>query len=84
MTNVKTAISLQDTLFERAEALAREMKVSRSRLFAIAVDELLQRHESRVMLQAINRAWEGEPDAGEAELQRRMRRKHRRSIQGQW
>ncbi len=37
MQNVKTAISLQKSLFEQAENLARRMKISCSRLFVLAL-----------------------------------------------
>ena len=47
MEHVKTAISLHKTLFEQVEALAHEMHISRSRLFVLAVEEFIRRHENR-------------------------------------
>lgn len=58
MATVKTAISLQESLFEQAEALASEMKVSRSRLIAIALEEFIRRHQNRLLLEKINAAYE--------------------------
>lgn len=46
MASVKTAISLQKPLFDEAKALARKMKIPRSRLLAIALREYLQRYEN--------------------------------------
>ncbi len=37
MANVKTAISLEESLFHQIEAVAQEMQIPRSRLFVLAV-----------------------------------------------
>jgi metal-responsive CopG/Arc/MetJ family transcriptional regulator len=83
MANVKTAISLRRTLFERADAVAREMGIPRSRLFAIALERFLQRRESRELLERANAAY-AEPDAADQAARRRMRRSHRRLVDGEW
>ena len=57
MATVKTAISLQEDLFEQAEAIAAEMKISRSRLIAIALEEFIRRHQNRILLEKINAAY---------------------------
>lgn len=44
---MKTAISLPDALFESADALAEELGLSRSALYARAVEEFLARHRDR-------------------------------------
>ena len=41
---MKTAISLPDELFESADELAERLGVSRSQLYARAVEEFLARH----------------------------------------
>jgi metal-responsive CopG/Arc/MetJ family transcriptional regulator len=84
MAIVKTAISVQESLFERADALARQLHLSRSQLFSRALDEFLERHESRMLLEAVNRALEGEPEPAEAERLRQMRGIQRRRVEGQW
>ena len=84
MTTVKTAISLQKTLFERAKALASEMKISRSRLFVLALEDFLRRHESQQMLEDIDAAYEDAPDPAEQALRRRMRRQHRQIVEAEW
>jgi metal-responsive CopG/Arc/MetJ family transcriptional regulator len=43
MENVKTAVSIRKSLFEQAENLARKMKVPRSRLFALALEDYIRR-----------------------------------------
>jgi metal-responsive CopG/Arc/MetJ family transcriptional regulator len=84
MAHVKTAISLQKALFEQVDALAREMKVSRSRLFVLALEEYIRRAQNRRLLETINQAYPGEPDADESERIRRMRRLHRKTVEGTW
>ena len=39
MACVKTAISIQESLFKEAEELARKLQVSRSKLVSLALEE---------------------------------------------
>lgn len=41
---MKTAVSIPDDVFEKAERLARRMKKSRSQLFSNALEEYVARH----------------------------------------
>ena len=84
MAHVKTAVSLREDLFEQVEALASEMKISRSRLFVLALEEFLQRHQSQQLLERINAAYDDAPDPSEQALRRRMRRQHRQIVEGEW
>lgn len=81
---VKTAISVDETLFEKAETLAQELSISRSRLFALAVQEFIEKHENQHLLEAINAAYDDIPDAQEQALQQQMRAQHREMVEGQW
>ncbi|GBE23373.1 hypothetical protein BMS3Bbin01_02757 [bacterium BMS3Bbin01] len=51
---MKTAVSLQDDLFRRAEALAKRLGVARSRLYAMALTEFLDAHECDVVTEALD------------------------------
>jgi metal-responsive CopG/Arc/MetJ family transcriptional regulator len=84
MANVKTAISLQQSLFEQVDALAQELQISRSRLFVLAVEDFIRRYQNRKLLEAINEAYSDLPDPGEQALRDRMRQQHRRMVEGQW
>jgi metal-responsive CopG/Arc/MetJ family transcriptional regulator len=84
MSNVKTAVSLQRSLFEQLEALASQMKVSRSRLLALALEEFIRRHENQQLLDKINQAYEDAPDPTEQMQLRRMQRLHREAVEGDW
>lgn len=84
MSNVKTAISLQKSLFEQVEALARELKISRSHLFVLAVEDFLRRYQNQQLLEQINSAYEDTPDLNEQSRLRKMRRHHRQIVEGEW
>ena len=84
MTAIKTAISIDEQLFEGVEALASEMQVSRSHVFALAVEEYLQRQQNKKLLQAINDAHADRPDEAEVALLQQARRSQRRRVEGEW
>jgi len=84
MANVKTAISLQKSLLEKAETLAREMNVSRSRLLALALEEFIDRYQNQRLLEQINAVYKDIPDTVEQGLRRKLRRHHRRIVEGEW
>jgi metal-responsive CopG/Arc/MetJ family transcriptional regulator len=84
MQNIKTAISLHKKLFEQAEELAQKKKVSRSRIFVLAMEEYLRRQENRDLLGRINQVYADDPDSAEKTLRRKSRRSHRRVVEGQW
>ena len=84
MTIRKTAISLEESLFEQIDDLAHELEISRSRLFVLAVEAFIQRHQSQEMLEAINTAYDDMPDSEEQTLRRQMRQQHRTLVEGEW
>ena len=85
MANVKTAISLQVSLFEQAEALARDLNVSRSRLFVLALENFIRDYQDRRLFEQINKAYEDTPpDKAEEVRLHQIRRQHRRIVEGEW
>ena len=66
MASVKTAISIQESLIRRAQELAEELNVSRSRLFAMAMEEFLSRHEAREVLKELDEVHGERPEAADA------------------
>lgn len=84
MHAVKTAISIDKSLFEQAESIARTLKVSRSRLFVLALQEFIEHQNNRDMLAQINAAHADEPDPSEQALRRAARRQHRQLVEGEW
>ena len=84
MLAIKTAISIEKNLFDQAENIARTMKVSRSRLFVIALQDFIEHQKNKDMLAKINAAYSDEPDETEQTLRRKSRQQHRRIVEGNW
>lgn len=84
MQAIKTAISIEKDLFDQAEKMARSMKVSRSKLFVIALKDFMEHQKNKELLARINAAYADEPDATEQTLRRKSRRQHRRMVEGEW
>ena len=84
MTSIKTAISIQEPLFEQVETLARELNISRSRVFVLAVEEFIQRHQNRQLLEEINQAYDDVPDTIEQLYLHKTRQHHRKIVEGEW
>ena len=62
---MKTAVSIPDEIFERAERLAKRNQRSRSELYAAALDEYVARHSPDEVTDVMNRVCErvgGEKD----------------------
>ncbi len=81
MATVKTAISMPERLFEELEAAAKEMQVSRSQVFALAVKKFLRERENRRILEQLNRVYGEEPDEEERKLTKAMKTRLRRVIE---
>jgi metal-responsive CopG/Arc/MetJ family transcriptional regulator len=84
MANIKTAISIDKPLFEQMDDLAHELNTSRSRIFAMAAKEFIQRHKNLKLLEAINAAYDDFPDAKEDSLTSAMRSRHFKMVKDQW
>ena len=63
LRGVKTAISIPDEVFEKAERCAKKLGVSRSELYARAVQRFLEQHQAHEIRASYDRAFA--PDAGE-------------------
>ena len=83
MATVKTALSIDESLFEQAEALAKELDVSRSRVFSMALEEFLKRHEAKKILAGLNTVYSYAPREGDEERSLK-RAKHRELVEGTW
>jgi metal-responsive CopG/Arc/MetJ family transcriptional regulator len=57
---MKTAISVRDNLFQRAEKFARRKRISRSQLFSTAVEEYLDRLDDEDITANLNAVYEKE------------------------
>ena len=72
---MKTAVSIPDDIFERAERLASQGRRSRSEVYAAALGEYLARHAQDEVTEAMNRVCgevDGNDDAFPAAAGRRV------------
>ncbi len=82
MANIKTAISIEKPIFEQMNVLAKDLNISRSRLFALAAQEFIQRHKNIQLLQSLNEAYD---DLSESEpIVSKMRPRHFKMVKEQW
>ena len=58
---MKVAISLPDPTFERAERVAKRLGISRSRLYARAVEAFVQSHRGVEIRETLERIYGSEP-----------------------
>ncbi len=82
MPNVKTTISIEKPVFEQMDVLAKKLRVSRSRFFAIAAREFIERHNNMALLKQINAAYK---DSSETDpMITRMHSNHYGMVKDQW
>lgn len=79
---MKTAISIEKSIFEQMDTLAKRSKISRSRLFAIAAREFLNRNKNIDLLKSLNDAYEDLPKT--EPIVTKMRSTHYKLIKEQW
>ena len=75
---MKTAVSIPDDVFEKAERLAERSKRSRSEVFSAALREYVARHAPEEVTEAMNRVCTeigDQPDEFVAAAGRRLLRK---------
>ena len=84
MENIKTAVSIRKPLFEQAEDLAHRMKVSCSRLFALALEDYIRRQQNRELLASLNAAYADETTPTEAAVLREARESYARHLEDEW
>ena len=65
---MKTAISLPDEVFTAAEALAKELGLSRSELYARALQALLSKYDRQQILSRLNEVYAVESSDLDPEL----------------
>jgi metal-responsive CopG/Arc/MetJ family transcriptional regulator len=81
---MKTAISINDGLLREVDETARLMRLSRSRLFALAVGEFLKRRRREEMLLRLNEVYANGVDPAEKRLVARIKNKLRPAVKERW
>jgi metal-responsive CopG/Arc/MetJ family transcriptional regulator len=67
---MKTAVSVPDDLFRAGERAAQRLGLSRSSLYAKALEEYLVRHDDEDITRRLNEVYEREPSALDPALSR--------------
>ena len=75
---MKTAVSLPDDLFKAAESLAARLGLSRSGLYAAAIEEFVHRHQAKRVSERLNAVYSAEsstldPDVAASQSRTRKR-----------
>ena len=81
---MKTAISIDDGLLQEADKTARLLGLSRSRLFAIAVGDFLQRQRREQMLLRLNEVYAEGLVPAQTPLLKGIKAKVRRAVKERW
>jgi hypothetical protein len=81
---MKTAISIDDGLLQKADETARLMGLSRSRLFALALGEFLQRQRREEMLLRLNEVYADGLDPVEKRTLSGIKAKVRSTVKESW
>ena len=77
---MKTAISIPDEIFRKADEAAKEYNYSRSELFTLAVKEFLEKMKSKRLLDAINEAYSEPAAIEETSLREKGKKYYSRKV----
>jgi metal-responsive CopG/Arc/MetJ family transcriptional regulator len=77
---VKTAISIPDALFEAADRLARRLSITRSELYARAIEQLLAGQSDSDVTARLNEVYTSQA----ASLDPRLAAAQRRALDDRW
>ena len=80
---MKTAISVEDGLLNEADRAAKQMGLSRSRLFSVALEDYLRHRRQEEMIGQLNRVY-AVPAPSETGLPAKMKTKFRSAIRDRW
>jgi metal-responsive CopG/Arc/MetJ family transcriptional regulator len=67
---MKTAISIPDKMFDAADSLAKKLKLSRSQLYAKAIEEFVAEHAHLSVREKLDQVYAAEPSRMDPSLAR--------------
>jgi len=82
MSYMKTAISIDEDLYRKAEKLSTKLNLSRSQLFAQALEYLLEKSETLEIIQKLNEAYG--PNDMETKQTLKAAKKKMKAVVGKW
>ena len=78
MAQIKTAISVPETLFQETDHIAHELNIPRSQVFTLALEEFIRRYQNKKLLEQINEAYNAPMTSDESESLEIIRSHQRR------
>ena len=81
---MKTAISLDGNLLQKADETARALGLTRSRLFSLALEDYLRRMQQQRMIEQLDQVYSEPTQPSEARTAKRMKVKFRSTIKDRW
>ena len=82
MATIKTAISIEKSIFEQMDVLAKDLNISRSRLFSQAAKKFIERHKNIALLELLNETYDDLPES--EPMVSKMRPRHFNMVKDQW
>lgn len=82
--NRKAAVSIPEPIFVEAEGLARKMKVSRSRLYTLALSSFMDDYENRRLKEQADAAFDAPPSSRDDDYLSRMKQYRSRTFKEEW
>ena len=80
---MKTAVSLPDDLFEKVEELAEELHLSRSRIFAEAVQDYIAKRKNEEILRTLNTVYSEAETEAEKTLRKYSKKRYARTLKAE-
>jgi metal-responsive CopG/Arc/MetJ family transcriptional regulator len=84
MSVIKTAISIDKSLFEKINKLADEIKLSRSQIFSQAVKYFVDKRDNLELVRKINRAYSDVLDEDEAKRLEKSEQRYKEILKEEW
>jgi metal-responsive CopG/Arc/MetJ family transcriptional regulator len=84
MAVIKTAISIDKSLFDRISKLSDEIKLSRSQIFSQAVRYFIDRKNNLELVRKINQAYSDVLDEDEIERLEKSKIKYKEILEEEW
>jgi metal-responsive CopG/Arc/MetJ family transcriptional regulator len=84
MAVIKTAISIDESLFEQIRKLSEEIKLSRNQIFSQAVKYFIDKKNNLELVRRINTAYSDILDEEERDRLKKSKRKYKEILKEEW
>jgi len=84
MAVIKTAISIDENLFEQIRKLSEEINLSRNQIFSQAVRYFIEKKSNLELVRRINMAYPDILDEEERERLKKSKRKYKENLKEEW